>query len=432
MTAYDEIIKTKEAGFNQWNAKGVVPMKMRQLREQDLMEYAVLYRSAYPGAGFNNDTAYDALRKRLDLGDQKTLVAVDESERILGGLTLIDYTIYQNYNELKMCGIGSVCVGLDAKKQGVARFMMETALQEMAQNDVPVSILYPFRHDFYQQMGWGQVGEVKEFKFAPASLPTYAERKHVRRYREGDLDGMKRCYDAFARPMNCMGQRADYNWVRRASICPDWFVYEEDGEIQGYVHITFKKHDTSFLVNDIIIQELIYTSQKAYFGLLGFLASQFDQIESIYYYTRRNDPFHHLLKEPRRENDIFNRLYHYAQRIGVSWMFRVINVAKALESRCNYRGANLDVTFDIEDSFVPGNSDKYTLILRDGKPQVIRGQESKYRVNVNISTFSQIFVNYLTLQDAVQIGRARVNDPSIIPLLDKAFALPEAFLLEFF
>lgn len=407
-------------------------MKMRELREQDLMEYAVLYRSAYPGAGYTNETAYDALRKRLELSDQKTLVAVDASDRLLGGLTLIDYTIYQNYNELNMCGIGSVCVALDAKKQGVARFMMEAALKEMVQKDVPVSILYPFRHDFYQKMGWGQVGEVKEFKFAPGSLLNYPERKYVRRYREGDLAGIKRCYDAFARPMNCMGQRPDDNWARRAAMRPDWFVYEENGEIQGYIHITFKKHETSFLVNDIVVQEMVYTHQRAYFGLLGFLASQADQIERIYYYTRRNDPFHHLLKEPRRESEIFNRLYHSAQRIGVSWMFRVVNVAKALESRRNYRGANLDVTFVIEDSFVSGNCGSYTLVLRDGKPQVTRGDGSSYRVVLDIATFSQIFTNYLNLHDAVQIGRASVNDPEIIPFLDKAFALPEPFLLEFF
>lgn len=407
-------------------------MKMRELRESDLMEYAVLYRSAYPGAGYNNDMAYDALRKRLELHDQRTLVAEDESGRILGGLTLIDYTIYQNYNRLNMCGVGSVCVALDAKKQGVARFMMEEALGEMVRNDVPVSILYPFRHDFYQKMGWGQVGEVKEFKFAPASLPTYPERKYVRRYHEGDLAGIKRCYDDFARSMNCMGQRPDYNWERRLIARPDWFVYEEDGEIQGYLHIAFKKRDSSFLVNDIVVQELIYTSQRAYFGLLGFLASQFDQIESIYYYTRRNDPFHHLLKEPRRENEIFNRLYHFSQKVGLSWMFRVINVPKALESRLNYRGANLDVTFEIEDSFVPANCGCYTLILRDGKPQVNRGEGAPFRIHTDISTFSQMFVNYLTLQEAVQLGRAAVNDPAVVTMLDKAFALPEPFLLEFF
>lgn len=405
-------------------------MKIRRLTENDIPDYAQLYRGAYPI--FTPDQAVNMLKDQLTATQSRNFVAVDENERLLGGFILHDFTIYQNYNELKMCGIGGVAVALDAKKQGVAKFMLQETLRIMEEEGYPVSILYPFRHDFYQNMGWGQVGEVKEFKFHPSSLPVYPERKQVRRYQPADVNGLKTCYDRFARPQNCMAKRSDASWERRLNMRPDLFVYEEDGEIQGYVAISFKKHDSSFLKNDIVVNEMVYLNRKAYFGLLGFLASQFDQISSIYLYTRRNDPFHHLLKEPRREDEIMNRLYHYSQRIGLAWMFRALDVEKTLMARVNYNAANLEVTFHIEDSFLPNNAGMYTLVLKDGKPEVCRERQSENQIKLDISTFSQLYTNYLTLSDAIQLGRVEVRNEAVVRPIEAALKLPEPLMMEFF
>lgn len=405
-------------------------MIIREIKADDFQEFAILHHNAYPGFPISQQQMIEALEKSLERDDVQTLVAVADNGQVVGGLKLYDFTIYQNYNELKMAGIGGVCVGLDAKKQGVAKNLILDSLKRMQDRDIPVSILYPFRHDFYQKMGWGQVGELKEFKFAPAYLQLYPERKNVRTYREGDLDGIKKCYTKFARAGNCLVKRTDTHWQRKL-INKNIFVYEEAGEIQGYMQIGFEKND-SFLDNNMIIHEMIYLTQKAYFGLLGFIASQFDQISSVYYYTKRNDPFHHLLSEPRRENILFNQLYHYSQRLGISWMFRVINIEKALLSRQNYNAANLSVTFIINDSFLPDNSDRYTLILKDGKPEVIKDKASSYHIKTDISTFSQIFANYLSLNDAIQLGKINVSDPAIVSPLMQALSLSEPYMLEFF
>lgn len=406
-------------------------MQVREMRTEDVREFALLYRGAYPGTGVTLNEAIEAMERRMAAPDMQLLIAVDDSNKILGGLTLFDFTIYHGTSELKMGGIGAVAVGLDAKKHGVAKVLLEDTLKRMKEADVPVSILYPFRHDFYQQMGWGQVGEVKEFKFLPASLPVYPERQYVRRFADSDLEGLKLCYDEVARQGNCMIKRADYHWERKLKPVPDLFVFEKDGQIQGYMQVAFIKNPTSFLNYEMEVQEIIYTTQEAYFGLLGFISSQHDQMAAVIHYTQRTDPFHHLLKEPRRSPEVINGLYHNSQRIGAGWMYRLVDVEKAMTAR-TYNDADLDVTFVLEDSFLPENSDNYHLTLSGGKPTLVRGETSKYQVKTDISTFAQLFTNYLTFSQAAQIRKIEISDPAIIPQLEAAFKQPEPRMLHFF
>ena len=407
-------------------------MQVREMKVQDVEEYAQLYRGAYPGTGMSMAEASEGLSRRLEAPDLKCLVLEGENGKLLGGLTMHDFTIYHGGSELKMGGIGSVAVALDAKKSGVAKILLADALERMLKADVMVSTLYPFRHDFYQQMGWGQVGEVKEFKFAPSSLPVYPERRWVRRFKNEDLPGVQKCYDQFAMGGNCTAKRPELFWERKMKVSPDLFVYEKDGQIEGYVQIAFPKDGPTFLHYDMSIVELVYNTQEAYFGILGFIASQFDQVASVYYYTRRSDPFHFLLKEPRRAQDLFNRLYHFSQKVGVGWMYRLVDMEKALRARANYNGANLDVTFVIEDSFLPRNSGSYHFVLKDGKPTVTRGEENEYIVKTDISTFAQLFTNYMTFSQAMQIRKAEVSNPAVLKALEEAFLQPEALMMEFF
>lgn len=406
-------------------------MESRELQREQIKEFVEIYHDAYPGPNLTHAHWEEMIQKRFDREDMSTIIAVDENDRILGGLKLIDYTLYQKYNQLPAGGIGGVCVSLDAKKRGVAKFLMEDAVRRMKEAGKIVSILYPFRQDFYNNMGWGQVGELKEFRFKPASLELYPERQWVRRYQSKDLGQVKECYEEFARQGNCLAVRKEITWENKMLAKPSFYVYEKDGKIEGYIHVSFQK-GKSMLSYDMVVKEMVNISQEAYFGLLGFIASQFDQVENVTYYTHSKDPFHHLLKEPRREEELFNLLYHYSQRVGIGWMFRVLDVEKALIARLNYNAANLEVTFVIEDSFCSEQSGSYLLTLIDGKPKVVCGGESSFRVKLDISTFSQFFAGYLSLQDAMLLRKAEVSDESMVSALDHAFNLPAPRLMEFF
>ena len=409
-------------------------MRIREMKKEDISEVSPNYINAYPGFNMAPEETANFFEGKLEREDNSLYLAVDEQDTILGGFNLIDYTIYLKYNQFEMSGIGGVWVGLEHKKRGVAKFLMKEALKIMRKKGVPISTLYPFRHDFYQKMGWGQVGEFREFKFKPSSLEVYPERKFVKEYTEEDQEGIQNCYDQYARGQNCMVKRTDKNWESRFKRKPRIYIYEEGGEIQGYMNFNFGKPNTSPLNYEMIIRELVALNRKAYHGLLGFVASQFDQVKEVLYFTHPADPFHHLLKEPRRADELMysTGVFHYAQRIGIGWMFRLVDVEEALKGRLNYNGANLEVTFNIEDDFLEENSGQYRLILKDGKPEVHKGQDCESEIKADIATLSQLYTNYLTFQDAVDIGKIEVSDERIIEELDRAFKLPQAMMLESF
>ncbi len=405
-------------------------MKIREIRKEDFDNFIRVYCGAYPGVDIIPEKMAENLEKRLESKTSKTLVAEGDDGRILGGYTLYDFEIYQNYNELTMGGIGSVCVALDSKKQGVAKALIMDALQRMQEKNISTSILYPFRHDFYQKMGWGQVGEVKEYMFNPNSLPIDERRLYVRRSYETDLEGISVCYDRFARAGNCLAKRSERVWQFKLKN-PNIFVFEKDGEIQGYLQVAFEKGN-GFLDNVLKIEEMIYNTQDAYFGLLSYIASQLDQFDNVLYYASCNEPFHILLAEPRRDKDMICHLYKHSQKVGIGWMFRLVDVERSFLSRMNYHGVDLEVTFEVEDSFLPVNSGMYKLILTDGKPQVIRDQKSECVIKLDISVLSQLFANYITFSEAASFEKVVVNDLEIIPVLDRAFSLPTPRMLEFF
>lgn len=405
-------------------------MLIREIRSEDLAGFAKVFLHAYPGVKRTREQMIEFFEQKVNSETSQILIAVDHRERILGGYIFYEFDIYQNYNQLKMGGVGSVCVALDAKKAGVAKALLLDSLNRMQQKNIPTSILYPFRHDFYQSMGWGQVGEIKETAFNPASLPRDDRRRAVRRSTEQDKHGLEICYEKFARPGNCLAKRSLAVWENKLKT-RDLFVYDQDEQIQGYLQVSFDLGN-SFLKNTLKIDEFVYTTQDAYFGLLGFIASQLDQFPQAVYYSSRNDPFHLLLKEPRRADELIYGLYHYCQRVGVGWMFRLVDVQGALSNRVNYHGADLEVSFDIQDSFLPENNGIYRLVLQDGKPEVVKGQSSRQQIKVDISVFAQLFTNYLTFSQANQLGKIQTNDPRILGELDRAFSLVEPMMLEFY
>lgn len=405
-------------------------MLIREIRSEDFIDYAQIFLNAYPGVERTNEQVAEFFEKTNESETCQILVAEDQTGRLLGGYHLYDFDIYQNYNQLKMGGIGSLCVALDAKKAGVAKALVLDSLSRMQKKNIPTSILYPFRHDFYQSMGWGQVGEIKETVFSPTSLPMDDRRQAVRKSTQNDISGLEICYEKFARPGNCLAKRHRKIWENKLKI-HQIFVYEKDEQIQGYMQISFEKGAT-FLKNTLRIEEFIYTNQDAHFGLLGFIASQLDQFANVIYFSSRNDPFHLLLKEPRRSEELILRLYHYSQRVGMGWMFRLVDVEEALMNRVNYHGVNLEVTFEIVDSFLPENAGLYKLTLKDGKPVVERNQESQQKIQVDISVFAQLFTNYLTFSEAFRLAKIQTNDPRVLEDLDRAFSLAEPMMLEFY
>jgi predicted acetyltransferase len=91
--------------------------------------------------------------------------------QLAGGMRLHDFRMNLRGARIRAGGVGLVAVHLLHKKEHVAREMVEFFLRNCRERGMPLALLYPFRPDFYRQMGFGYGTKLNRYRFSPAGLP---------------------------------------------------------------------------------------------------------------------------------------------------------------------------------------------------------------------------------------------------------------------
>lgn len=120
--------------------------------------YVAICLSAFPD---ERDSSPEA-RRRFAEGVRES---ADEAAISLWGAyrdgTLVGTTRYFDFAmrirsvEAFVGGVGMVATDLTHKKQGVAKALIGAFLAHYRARGATMTILHPFRHDFYRRMGWG-------------------------------------------------------------------------------------------------------------------------------------------------------------------------------------------------------------------------------------------------------------------------------------
>lgn len=372
-------------------------------------------------------------RRRLE---EDVLVA-EEDNKIVAALSGIPYEVWLGGVKLPMLGLAGVANSLESRRQGYASKLCTEAIKRGREQGYVISVLYPFRFDFYRKLGWGAVGELIEYRINASSIPNYETRKNVRRFVEDDLTKLSECYQRFVEKNNCLAERSLVVWnsklksVRNRSFL--LFVYESEGKISGYVLFEFKVEDDMFN-QEIIVRELIYEDSSSYQGLLGFIGSLSDQVRTLRYSAQVDEAFHYILKNPRDiDNPTLLGLVSKTGSYGFSYMLRVLDVEKALRARANYNNITGTATLLIKDEQITENNGFFQITLLNGKLEVKKVDLLKTAcISMTIDVFSQLYSGALTLERANFLGLATVNENSVISWLDKALSQPKPFLQEAF
>ncbi len=335
-------------------------------------------------------------------------------------------------HKLPVLGVASVAVAPEHRRHGYAREIMRHALREGFERGDVASLLYPFRPSFYRNMGYAMAGTVHQFDVRPESLPLFAERDLVRRARPGDVSAMTACYNAFAEATNGQLARSDQQISRM--IGPELgatFVCESaSGEIEGYLVMRYGFEAEPWARKAEVI-ERVWTTQSAYRGILGFLASMGDQWGQIILRAHPNETLENLLSDPRPPDyRHVKSLWFPVARQLKGTMFRILNVVEALKRR-RYGPANVTFTISVEDPYLEENSGVFTVKIADGKAEVRLGAAGE-DLKVGIATLSSMFVGELAPSRAASIGELKVRDSQLLPVLDLAFSGPGPWTYDVF
>lgn len=404
--------------------------EIRLLTDQDLDVFVNLVANAYPGMKIVSAEDRERTKQRLlEVGaedDTVSLYGLFQEGRLLGGMRLHDFTMNMLGISMPAGGVGLIAVHLAYKKEHVAKAMVEYFLRHCRERGAPIALLYPFRPDFYKQMGFGYGTKMNHHRIKPADLPRGPSKAHVRYLGTDDLPALSACYHRVARRTHGMIDKCPYEIRGLRQAPPERIVgYVREGRVEGYLVLGFE-HGETFIVNDILLREFVYETREALYELLTFLHTQADQIRYVILNTQ-DEWFHYLLQDPRDNPDgLLPRIVaHQSNLQGLGVMYRVVDVPGILERlrEHNFGGQSCRLDLVVEDTFLPENAGRTALQVEDGYLQPDPCPTADVEVTLGIATCSTLLMGTVPFRRLYTYGLADISDPAYVDTVDALFAV---------
>ena len=405
--------------------------EFRPLAERDYGAFYTIMTNAYPG--FNLRSAEDRERFLKSVAERMAAAPMSycglyRGETLLGAARLHDFVMNVRDAQVKAAGIGMVAVDLAHKKEHVARDLMHGWLEYCRAQSVPFALLYPFRPDFYKQMGFGYGTKLSQYHVPPAALPDRGDKSQVAIITDA-AEGQRlvgECYARVAARTNGLIRKSDAE-LNNLFSNPERRVagFREGSELRGYVVFTFTDAaPNQFLTYDLIVHELIYETRDAMLGLLAFLRSQADQVNRIEFNTQ-DDDFHLLLSDVRDgSNVMLPSVYHRSNVQGVGVMYRVVDMRRAFEALrgVNFGGESLTLRISVNDSFLEENEGHTTVRFNKGRPSVEQAATPDCGITLDIAEFSSLLVGAADFRALHRYGLAEISEASRLEQMNRLFA----------
>jgi predicted acetyltransferase len=406
--------------------------EVKIIPEKDYDRFMDIIINAYPGAyGDLKQEDREKIKKR-SLSIQKEDPTIDfyglyRNKQLLGVMRLHDFTMNMRSKMIKSWGIGLVAVDLIHKKQKVAKEIMTFYLNHLKKEDVSLAILYPFRSDFYKEMGFGYGTKMNLYYFKPSSLPHNSEEVNISYLNLDNITDVQKCYMKYTENTHGMTDRSKKFFEMRIKNPKNRFIgYKSNGSLDGYMIFQFKKlKENNFIFNDIVIIELIYNSSKSLQVLTNFLCKQADQVNRISFATQDVN-FHYILSDARNGTNNLLSDDYVSQEIntqGRGIMYRVVNIPSFFEKLSDVKFGNhtLTLKLTITDTFMSENNSSFYLNVEKGFVKLMDINEPDVEIKLDISEFSSMITGCISFKELVIYGLASISDSKYIDTINDTF-----------
>ncbi|MGG1661925.1 GNAT family N-acetyltransferase [Brevibacillus sp. NRS-1366] len=408
---------------------------MEEIRPVSIEEVGDVVRitaRAYPGSNLlgpeNSQRFSERVKDTLENDPNVSFHGCYRDERLIGIMKWHDFSMNVHGTQMLTGGIGMVAVDLLHKKERVAKSMLKGFLESYRERGICLVSLYPFRVDFYKQMGFGMGTKINQYRIKPSSLP-YVGKDQIVYLGTEDREEILACYHRVVRQTHGMIRKTDRE-LKNFLEQPDQVVVgcKCDGRLSGYLAFHYKHaHEENRMYNDLVIKEFHYETREALGQLLSFLHSQADQIQRIVLTTADED-FHVLLSDPGNgTNNLLPSVYHESHVAGVGLMYRVIDVPGffAKLSERSFGLENVTLRLSIRDSFLPENEGTWLIQFTEGHPQLLENSHADVSVQLDISDFSSLVMGAVSFRKLYLYGLVEVDAAEEIARLDRLFYVAE-------
>ncbi len=400
-------------------------IKIRKLTEENREDYRKLMRYAFETSKNN----YENITYPSDKTPMNRHYGAFDEDLLVAGVGTIPFEIRLRSQDFKMYGIGGVASKPEYRNRGIIRDIMVIIFKEMYENNIPLSVLYPFKFSFYEALGYKLVDEKLFYQFKISDIIPKETDYHMKEV-ERINDDIRIIYDEAILNFDYIAKRLDIGYWRRHFKKNYKFICYNRNQPVAYVILSFPKSFLDFEDFEwfkdpdktIFIREIFWLDLKAKQTLFNFLWSHRDQRKYVAGAFPINEIIIDLLKTPRIKE----------RKIEDNSMLRIIGVKSVLEN-LKYPIADFSVLFQIQDDYCPWNNGFFTLSSKEKEVNVEFSDSSEKSVDlkINIGHLAQILVGYRTIQDLLDFGFISMNIDQI-DLLDKIFPKTNSFFRDFF
>jgi predicted acetyltransferase len=399
------------------------------LDEAKMRSMAVLQMNAYPSIAQNSTVEQYAenLAKTHSRPDVKYYCAFKE-DIMVGGYNVWDFNMNMRGGMVKAGGIGGIAVDLLYKKEKVCREIMRNFFGTLKGKGVNLAMLYPFNSAFYHKMGYGFGTLLQQFRIKPSDLPGGKSKAHIIRLSEDSANNLTDFYNLMVKTTHGLIEKnTDEFAARLKNPANKVYAYVCGSSVRGYIVFGFRKgSEESFLVNDMVITEMLFDSAEVFSELMAFVKSQSDQVRYVIINTQ-DEGFINTVADPRNHMErVLSPVYQECCRTGLGIMYRICDIEGFFSDiqHCRFGNLNLKLLINITDSFIKENNKPFLLEFNDGKCTVGGGKHNA-ALSIDIAEFSSLVMGCVNLKPLVKYGKATLSDAAYLDVLSRAFAIDE-------
>jgi predicted acetyltransferase len=410
-------------------------MDIRRLGEDDLSAYQAVVSGAYPvlAAHTAEEREQTLARYRAELDEPGVAVyGAFRDGLLVGSMKLWDFTMNVFGAQVPTGGVGQIAVDLLHKKEHIAKELVTFFLEHYRAEGVPFAALYPFRPDFYHQMGFGYGTKVNEYRVHPVDLPA-GDKAEVVPLTSADVSALSACYARIQARTHGLMHRPESHFARRLTKLDQHAIgHRKVGVLTGYLLIQFQSANIpgNFTANDLVVLEMLAETPEALRGLLAFLRSQSDQVRHIVFRTQ--DPhFSDLFFDARIAGSAevipYVVLAHIANTQGLGIMYRMLDIAAAFRALRDhdFGGQTLRLRLAVRDSFLPANQGAVRVDFQAGRAEVVAGEECDVEVALDVSELASLLLGVVPFTSLYRHGLATLSDPAYLDSVTRLFLAAE-------
>ena len=399
------------------------------LSDSEFTEFVNIVANAYTGI-MANSTQEKQNYKEFLINKQQNDPTVEfyglyRNQQLIAGMRIHYYEMNLHSKKIEVGGVGLVAVDLLHKKERAAKELIEQFLQMFKEKEVHLVALYPFRPDFYKNMGFGYGPNMYQYFLEPASFPKGPTKEHLSYVNEADTERLAACYNRFVEDRHGMFYKTEHEWKALFKNPENRIItFKKNHHIQGYIVFTFRKmSETNFMHNKLVIKEWIYETPEALLALSTFLNSQADQVYRIEWNTQEEN-IRFLVKDARNgSTELIPSVYHPSATSAIGLMYRIIHVKGFIESLSHrkFNSDDLKWKLTVKDSFFEENQGEFVLQVKDGLLALIEDNDYEVEIKMDISELSSLFMGVITLKELYMYSKVEISDQNYLNVLNSIF-----------